>query len=121
MQPITGYGVAKVVDSRHPNFKAGDLVWGMPGWEEYTFTTLTDLLFKIEHTDVPLSYYTGLLGMLLCSFLCYLFGFELVYCVRFRNYFFCNSSNVKSSISSKPITFRIFHIYVIASESFAAT
>lgn len=61
--PITGYGVAKVVDSRHPNFKAGDLVWGMTGWEEYTLTTLTDLFFKIEHTDVPLSYYTGLLGM----------------------------------------------------------
>ncbi|KAL7176719.1 hypothetical protein ACSBR2_030130 [Camellia fascicularis] len=25
--PITGYGVARVLDSRHPNFKKGDLVW----------------------------------------------------------------------------------------------
>nr|GLL47796.1 2-alkenal reductase (NADP(+)-dependent)-like [Ipomoea trifida] len=38
----------------------------MTGWEEYTIITSTELslgLFKIEHTDVPLSYYTGLLGM----------------------------------------------------------
>nr|GMD17747.1 2-alkenal reductase (NADP(+)-dependent) [Ipomoea batatas] len=42
------------------------MVWGMTGWEEYTIITSTELslgLFKIEHTDVPLSYFTGLLGM----------------------------------------------------------
>ncbi|XP_019174857.1 PREDICTED: 2-alkenal reductase (NADP(+)-dependent)-like [Ipomoea nil] len=62
--PIAGYGVAKVVDSDNPNFKKGDLVWGITGWEEYSIITSTQLgLFKIEHTDVPLSYYTGLLGM----------------------------------------------------------
>lgn len=62
MQPINGFGVAKVVDSGHPNFKKGDLVWGMTQWEEYSLLTEPDSLFKIEHTDVPLSYYTGLLG-----------------------------------------------------------
>ncbi|KAM7460858.1 hypothetical protein LguiA_028979 [Lonicera macranthoides] len=60
---ITGYGVAKVLDSGDPNFKKGDLVWGGTGWEEYSLITATDQLFKIQHTDVPLSYYTGLLGM----------------------------------------------------------
>ncbi|KAK4566274.1 hypothetical protein RGQ29_002498 [Quercus rubra] len=61
--PIAGYGVAKVLDSGHPNFKKGDLVWGLTGWEEYSLITTTERLFKIHHTDVPLSYYTGLLGM----------------------------------------------------------
>ncbi|MED6112745.1 hypothetical protein PIB30_064428 [Stylosanthes scabra] len=61
--PIVGYGVCKVVDSKHSGFKKGDLVWGVTKWEEYSVITLTDSLFKIEHTDVPLSYYTGLLGM----------------------------------------------------------
>nr|GLL47795.1 2-alkenal reductase (NADP(+)-dependent)-like [Ipomoea trifida] len=61
--PITGYGVAKVLDSDNPNFKKGDMVWGMTGWEEYSIITATQGLFKVEHTDVPLSYYTGLLGM----------------------------------------------------------
>ncbi|PQQ08207.1 2-alkenal reductase (NADP(+)-dependent)-like [Prunus yedoensis var. nudiflora] len=44
--PLSGFGVAKVLDSGHPEFK-----------EE------PEQFFKIHHTDVPLSYYTGLLGM----------------------------------------------------------
>ncbi|GAB4858915.1 hypothetical protein Ancab_010388 [Ancistrocladus abbreviatus] len=61
--PIMGNGVAKVLESGNPNFKKGDLVWGITGWEEYSFISSEEKLFKIEHTDVPLSYYTGLLGM----------------------------------------------------------
>ncbi|CAL9054358.1 unnamed protein product [Musa banksii] len=61
--PITGYGVCKVLDSGHPDFKIGDYVWGITGWEEYSLITSTEGLFKINHTDVPLSYYTGILGM----------------------------------------------------------
>ncbi|KAM7460857.1 hypothetical protein LguiA_028978 [Lonicera macranthoides] len=61
--PINGYGVAKVLESGHPNFKKGELVWGRTGWEEYSLITATDSLNKVQHTDVPLSYYTGLLGM----------------------------------------------------------
>ncbi|KAB1218168.1 2-alkenal reductase (NADP(+)-dependent) [Morella rubra] len=61
--PINGYGVAKVLDSGHPNFKKGDLVWGRIDWEEYSLNPAPEALFKIQHTDVPLSYYTGILGM----------------------------------------------------------
>uniref|UniRef100_A0A5B7CB86 Putative 2-alkenal reductase (NADP(+)-dependent) n=1 Tax=Davidia involucrata TaxID=16924 RepID=A0A5B7CB86_DAVIN len=61
--PIKGFGVAKVLDSGHPKFKEGDLIWGTIGWEEYSLITTPEALFKIEHTDVPLSYYTGILGM----------------------------------------------------------
>ncbi|KAL6976109.1 2-alkenal reductase (NADP(+)) [Sarracenia purpurea var. burkii] len=61
--PIAGYGVARVLDSRHPKFKKGDLVWGTTGWEEYSLIDAPETLFKIENTDVPLSYYTGILGM----------------------------------------------------------
>lgn len=60
---ITGFGVSKVLHSDHPNFKAGDYVWGTTGWEEYSLITSPESLFKIKYTDVPLSYYTGLLGM----------------------------------------------------------
>ncbi|KAL0368706.1 UNVERIFIED_CONTAM: 2-alkenal reductase (NADP(+)-dependent) [Sesamum calycinum] len=61
--PMKGYGVARIVDSSHANFNKGDLVWGITGWEEYSLITSTEGLFKIQHTDLPLSYYTGLLGM----------------------------------------------------------
>ncbi|CAN4095644.1 unnamed protein product [Withania somnifera] len=61
--PLVGFGVAKVVDSAHPNFKKDDLVWGITGWEEYSIIKAPETLFKIHNTDVPLSYYTGILGM----------------------------------------------------------
>ncbi|XP_030937650.1 2-alkenal reductase (NADP(+)-dependent)-like [Quercus lobata] len=61
--PLTGFGVAKVLDSGHPNFKKGDLIWGTNSWEEYSLITELEGLFKIKNTDVPLSYYTGILGM----------------------------------------------------------
>ncbi|KAH0736737.1 hypothetical protein KY285_012444 [Solanum tuberosum] len=62
--PITGCGVAKVLKSGDSNFQEGDLVWGMTGWEEYSIVTATQsALFKIHDKNVPLSYYTGILGM----------------------------------------------------------
>ncbi|KAH9614550.1 hypothetical protein KSS87_002705 [Heliosperma pusillum] len=66
LQPITGYGVSKVLESRHLKYQKGDLVWGVTGWEEYTLITSplqAQMFFKIEHKDVPLSYYTWILGM----------------------------------------------------------
>ncbi|MFS7906937.1 putative oxidoreductase [Helianthus anomalus] len=58
---IQGLGVAKVLNSGHLNFKKGDLVWGMTGWEEYSIINAPETLFKIQDTDVSLSYYTGIL------------------------------------------------------------
>jgi NADPH-dependent curcumin reductase CurA len=63
LQPIAGCGVSKIVESGHKDYKDGDLVWGFTNWEEYSLIPAAQILFKIEHTDVPLSYYTGILGM----------------------------------------------------------
>ncbi|KAM7511048.1 hypothetical protein LguiB_009923 [Lonicera macranthoides] len=62
---IEGFGVSKVLVSDNPNFKAGDFVSGITGWEEYSLIKRTDQLRKIEKDDIqiPLSYYVGLLGM----------------------------------------------------------
>ncbi|OMO71076.1 Alcohol dehydrogenase superfamily, zinc-type [Corchorus capsularis] len=61
--PMTGFGVAKILDSTHHGFEEGDYVWGTTGWEEYSFIARPERLFKIRHTEVPLSYYAGILGM----------------------------------------------------------
>ncbi|CAI0417953.1 unnamed protein product [Linum tenue] len=61
--PISGLGVSKVVDSAHPDYKKGDLVWGGVTWEEYSVVENPKGIFKIPDPDVPLSYYTGVLGM----------------------------------------------------------
>ncbi|XP_038887755.1 2-alkenal reductase (NADP(+)-dependent)-like isoform X1 [Benincasa hispida] len=60
---LFGYGVAKVLESAHSDFNEGDLVWGMLKWEEYSVVEDLGNFIKIHHTDVPLSYYTGILGM----------------------------------------------------------
>lgn len=63
---ITGYGVSQVVRSSLPGLAAGDLVRGITGWEDYSVIKppFTGLLAKIHPEDgVPLSYYTGILGM----------------------------------------------------------
>ncbi|KAL6219961.1 hypothetical protein ACLB2K_007719 [Fragaria x ananassa] len=64
-KPIFGYGVAEGLDSQHPDFKAGDLVWGTTNWEQFSLLTTPKNLIKIQHTetDVPLSYYAGILGI----------------------------------------------------------
>ncbi|CAJ2664858.1 unnamed protein product [Trifolium pratense] len=59
---IAGFGVSKVLESGHPDYKEGDLVWGFCKWEEYRLVPSSQILFKVEHTDVPLSYYTGILA-----------------------------------------------------------
>jgi NADPH-dependent curcumin reductase CurA len=61
-QVLSNFGVSKVVASGHPGFKVGDLVWGITGWEEYTLSPNPESLFKINHPEIPLSYYTGILG-----------------------------------------------------------
>ncbi|XP_058107283.1 2-alkenal reductase (NADP(+)-dependent)-like isoform X2 [Magnolia sinica] len=61
--PITGFGVAKVLNSGHLDFKEDDLIWGITGWEEFSLISEPETLFKVKYTDVPLSYYTGILGM----------------------------------------------------------
>ncbi|KAL6642405.1 hypothetical protein ACP70R_020586 [Stipagrostis hirtigluma subsp. patula] len=60
---LVNFGVSRVVASGHPDFKVGDLVWGITGWEEYTFIPNPESFFKINHPEMPLSYYTGVLGM----------------------------------------------------------
>ncbi|KAK3200117.1 hypothetical protein Dsin_023532 [Dipteronia sinensis] len=60
---VKGFGVGKVVESGHAELKKGDLVWGLTGWEEYSLITNPESLIKILHTDLPLSYYTGILGI----------------------------------------------------------
>ncbi|KAJ1265273.1 hypothetical protein BS78_08G065700 [Paspalum vaginatum] len=62
-EALENFGVSKVIASGHPDFKIGDLVWGITGWEEYTLISNPESLFKIKHPELPLSYYTGVLGM----------------------------------------------------------
>ncbi|KAF2292041.1 hypothetical protein GH714_000296 [Hevea brasiliensis] len=63
MKPIQGFGVSKVVASDNPDFKPGDLVSGITGWEEYSLIQKPEQLRRVQQDDIPLSFNLGLLGM----------------------------------------------------------
>ena len=56
-----------MVDSGNQDFIKGDLVLGKVTWEEYSVIDEPESFFKIKNKDVPLSYYTGILGRLFSS------------------------------------------------------
>lgn len=55
-------GAGVVVDSKHPDFKAGDYATGITGVQEYAVLEGKDLV-KVDPNFVPLPAYLGTLGM----------------------------------------------------------
>ncbi|KAF9131409.1 hypothetical protein BGW39_001839 [Mortierella sp. 14UC] len=69
-KPMSGYGVAEIIESKNPAFPVGFLVSGMTGWEQYSlipkpFTKLLRVLPKHarESKKIPFSAWVGVLGM----------------------------------------------------------
>lgn len=60
-QPIIGNTVAKVIESRHKDFKAGDVLAGFLPWATYTVTN-PEKLRKIDISKYHPGYYLGILG-----------------------------------------------------------
>ena len=62
---MIGGTVGEVVESRHPQYRAGDKVVGMGGWQEYSIVDATQpgLMRKVDTTHIPLSAYLGAVGM----------------------------------------------------------
>lgn len=56
-------GLGIVIDSKHPDFAAGDLVSGMTGWQDYLVSDGTSLQKIPRLPGVPLDAYLGPLGM----------------------------------------------------------
>jgi NADPH-dependent curcumin reductase CurA len=66
LDKVMGGGtVGEVVESKHPNYKPGDKVVGMGGWQQYVVVDAATpgLLRKVDTTRIPLSAYLGAVGM----------------------------------------------------------
>lgn len=61
-KPMQGGIVARVLESRADDYKAGDAVLGMLNWQEMQ-TVPASSVNKVEEGIAPLSYYLGILGM----------------------------------------------------------
>jgi hypothetical protein len=62
---MVGATAGEVVDSKHGDFRAGDLVVGMGGWQQYQLVDAdqTGMLRKVDTTRIPLSAFLGPAGM----------------------------------------------------------
>jgi NADPH-dependent curcumin reductase CurA len=62
---MIGGTAGEVVKSAHPNFKPGDKVVGMGGWQQYSLVNAAQpgMLRKVDTTHIPLSAYLGAVGM----------------------------------------------------------
>jgi NADPH-dependent curcumin reductase len=58
---MCGHTVSQVVESRNPSFKAGDIVTGYDGWQEYASSSGKELR-KLD-ASLPISTAIGVLGM----------------------------------------------------------
>lgn len=63
-QPVMGLVLGRVIESRHPDYRDGDLIMGRTRWESYSVADGSDYMAKLEAADpdVPLSCYLGVLG-----------------------------------------------------------
>ncbi|KAF8135451.1 hypothetical protein EV363DRAFT_1395953 [Boletus edulis] len=63
-EPLQNFGVGVVVRSENPAFKAGEYVYGVLLFEEYSVHTQVEDLYKIENNhNLPWSAFLGTVGM----------------------------------------------------------
>ncbi|MGE0621537.1 MAG: NADP-dependent oxidoreductase [Pseudomonadales bacterium] len=61
--PVMGLTLSRVLESRHPDYRPGDLLMARFAWEEHTLTDAGDFISRLPpEPELPLSYYLGVLG-----------------------------------------------------------
>ena len=62
---IRGRGVGRILESKHPDWNAGEIVQGSIGWQTYAVSSMTqrEKFFRVNDHDLPYSLASGVLGM----------------------------------------------------------
>ena len=60
---MRAFSAGTVVASRHPNYREGDAVMGMLGWQEYAISDGKTITRKVKENDCRLSLSLGVLGL----------------------------------------------------------
>jgi NADPH-dependent curcumin reductase len=60
---MRAFAAGTVVASRHPNYREGDTVMGMLGWQEYAISDGSTITRRVKENDLPLSLSLGVLGL----------------------------------------------------------
>jgi NADPH-dependent curcumin reductase CurA len=62
---IHGRGVARILESKHPDWKAGEIVQGQLGWQSYKVSKMTpqERFLRVEHHDISYAHSVRILSM----------------------------------------------------------
>jgi len=60
---MRSFAVGEVIESQHSDYKAGDVVTGMLGWQDYALSDGSQINRKVTETDLPMSLALGVLGL----------------------------------------------------------
>lgn len=60
---MRAFAVGRIEESRHPDFRVGEFVTGMFGWQDYAAVDAKEVQRKITDTDFPISTSLGILGL----------------------------------------------------------
>lgn len=60
---MRAFSAGTIIASRHPNYREGDTVMGMLGWQEYAVSDGSTITRKVKEEDLPLSLSLGVLGL----------------------------------------------------------
>ena len=60
---MRAFAVGRVEASRHPDFRPGEFVTGMFGWQDYASVEAKVIWWKVTETDLPISTSLGILGI----------------------------------------------------------
>lgn len=60
---MRSFAAGIVVASRHPDYREGDTVMGMFGWQDYAVSDGGNVTRRVKETDLPLSLSLGILGL----------------------------------------------------------
>jgi hypothetical protein len=60
---MRSFAVGRIEASRHPDWKAGDVVTGMFGWQDYAVVSPAQIGRRVTETDLPMSAALGVLGL----------------------------------------------------------
>ena len=60
---MRAFAVGEIVESRNPRYSIGEKVMGLFGWQEYAAASDKHVNLKIAPSDLPLSFYLGVLGL----------------------------------------------------------
>jgi len=60
---MRAFSAGTIVASRHPDYREGEAVMGMLGWQDYAVSDGSTITRKVKENDLPLSLSLGILGL----------------------------------------------------------